>query len=218
MADLWYRLVDGQSEGPHTFSDLQRMAASGEITPQDRLCEDGQNWIPAEQVAGLTFGAGRGSAGAALQPLPYLSSGGPTNAVVTARVVELLRDTSRWTRIVAILMFVGSGLMILGGFCMFGNLFIGRGGPAANPEAFIGCAYVPLAILYIVPAIFLYRYAKHSKSFAVNGDERDFENAIAAQKSFWKFVAMTALVMVALYVVALIVFIAVVGFAVIAHR
>src|SRR5947209_8183957 len=85
MADLWYRLVDGQSEGPHTFSDLQRMAASGEITPQDRLCEDGQNWIPAEQVAGLTFGAGRGSAGAALQPLPYLSSGGPTNAVVTAR-------------------------------------------------------------------------------------------------------------------------------------
>ena len=123
--------------------------------------------------------------------------------IVTPRVVELLGQTVPWVRIMAILMFIGSGLMLLAAAAMvlLGMTVRGAGGP----QAFIGCIYIPFALLYIVPAIFLWRYAAHAKAFCITRHEQSLEEALQAQKSFWKFVAITALVVIGLYILALLV-------------
>jgi hypothetical protein len=96
--------------------------------------------------------------------------------------------------------------MVLGGvFIAVGGLSGPRGG---GPESVVGCVYIPFALLYIVPAIFLWRYAGHSKAFSISRDSMNLENAIQAQKSFWKFTAVTAIVVMAIYAVIIVLAIA----------
>jgi hypothetical protein len=121
--------------------------------------------------------------------------------MVTPRAVEMLRQTVPWVRIMAILMFIGSGLMLLAGAAMFPVGLAVRGG--GGPPAFLGCIYIPFALLYIVPALFLWRYAAHAKAFAITRHEQSLEEALQAQKSFWKFVAITALVVIGLYILVI---------------
>ena len=54
----WYWAKDGQQHGPFSPEDIQRMAAAGEIRPEDLLWREGLlNWVAASRVSELTFGA-----------------------------------------------------------------------------------------------------------------------------------------------------------------
>ncbi|HVT79768.1 MAG TPA: DUF5362 family protein [Phycisphaerae bacterium] len=120
------------------------------------------------------------------------------SAVMTHRAIELLRQTSLWVRIMAVLTFVGAGFMLLGAALL---VVVGMAGAGRNePPGLLGCMYVPFALLYIMPGIFLWRYASSAKAFSISRDEQNLEQAIQAQKSFWKFVAITALVVIGIYV------------------
>jgi hypothetical protein len=147
------------------------------------------------------------------QTLGYRGLGG-SSGLVTQRAVDLLGQTSIWVRIMSILMFVGAGLMVLGGGVIFAVGMMGRGGPGELP-AFVGCIYIPFGLLYIVPGLFLWRYATYSKAYAIQRHESHLEGALQAQKSFWKFVAILALVMIGLYL--LMIPIVIIG-AIAAHR
>jgi hypothetical protein len=117
------------------------------------------------------------------------------NPTVSNRAVELFRQTTLWVRIMAILMFLGAGFMILAGA---GIAFFGMLGQ--NPQGLVGCVYMPFALLYFIPAVFLWRYASHSKAFSITRHEQSMDEALQAQKSFWKFTAITALVVIGLYI------------------
>jgi hypothetical protein len=50
----WYYLQDGNSVGPFSFQDIQRMAADGTLQPQTMVWTESQpNWLLAERVPGL---------------------------------------------------------------------------------------------------------------------------------------------------------------------
>jgi len=58
---------------------------------------------------------------------------------------------------------------------------------------------VAIALFYIVPALYLFRYAANIARLRNSGRADDLENALQAQKSFWKFVGIVAAIVVGIY-------------------
>ena len=100
---------------------------------------------------------------------------------------EMLRQTRPWVRLVSILMFVGAAFIVLGGGFSTAT-GIGELGPAANvPVMVMGVIYIAMALLYIVPATYLWQYASRSQEFDLQRSASALTSALQAQKSFWKF-------------------------------
>ena len=57
MEPAWYYVLDGKQVGPITFEDLKAVAASGELTPDDLVWQEGTaDWVDAKTVPGLFTG------------------------------------------------------------------------------------------------------------------------------------------------------------------
>lgn len=65
--------------------------------------------------------------------------------------------------------------------------FAGRG-----PSA-VGVLYVFMAALYGYPMILLWSYGRHIGHLASTGEHYDLRDALAAQRKFWRFVAVASL-------------------------
>lgn len=112
------------------------------------------------------------------------------------RAVTLLRQTKPWVRFISVITFIASAFMVLGGvFMMIGSL---EGGLSGVPAA-IGIVYVVMALLYIMPAIFLWNYANRIAVFVEERSTGTLAAALEAQKSFWKFVGILMLIVLVIY-------------------
>lgn len=117
---------------------------------------------------------------------------------VSQEVVELLRKTKPWVRFLSVLGFIGLALMILAGLA---SLVM-----AASTGNFSGPQVIPMVGIFFMsliqfPALlFLSRYASRIKNLVVSGHPQDLEDAIAAQKSFWKYLGILTIVIIILYI------------------
>ncbi len=205
MSDVWYRLLEGRTDGPVRLADMQRMADSGVLQAGDLVSQDGSQWRAVSTFPEIRVTA------AVPTTVHDLNYPAPAQVAtqVTPRVIELLRQTSVWVRIMSVILFVSCGLMVCGGLMMMVGAALG----AARRTPFsvgIGAAvYMVIALLYVVPAVLLHRYASYAKAFARLHTEQDLESAMQAQKSFWKYVSLFTLIMMGLYLVAIAVFLVV---------
>jgi hypothetical protein len=132
----------------------------------------------------------------------------PASRGITSSMIECLEQTRPWVRLLSILGFVGAVFMVLAALLMIvvggAGMVPGMGGGGAGGMGgvVLGLVYLLLALLYIFPSYFLFRYAG-----AISSMDRDvvggMERALAAQKSFWRFVGIVSLV----YLVLILVFI-----------
>ena len=74
----------------------------------------------------------------------------------------------------------------------------------APPLIFLGIFYILTSVLYLVPSIWLSKYSSAIASFLKGGDSVHLGNAIAYQKSFWKFMGILVLVSIVLAIVGII--------------
>ena len=135
---------------------------------------------------------------------PYHNQHDPlANVPVTPLMVEHLRATKPWVRLVSVVMFISVGLMFLGGVAM---MFIpsppGMRGFGFGP--LVGIFYFILGILYLFPAYFLHQYASSINDLVRGGGDSAMENALGSQKSFWRFVGILTLVIISLYALLII--------------
>jgi hypothetical protein len=135
------------------------------------------------------------------QPPPYAATAQP-GVGVSPNSVELLRQTRPWVMFLSILMFIGSGFMLLGGIAMMGmGATLGGRGAGAFPGMILGAIYLPLAFVYIYPAVKLWSYASAIGRLNNSRMTEDLESALGHQKSFWKFCGILTIVLIALYIV-----------------
>jgi len=118
---------------------------------------------------------------------------------VTANMVQYLDQTRPWVRFLSVLMFIGLGFMILGALFV---LVAGASMSKGMPTALLSVVYLLLAGLYAPPAVFLWKYATAIKSM----DQRQaggMEEALQAQKSFWRYIGILSLVVMIIYAIGL---------------
>jgi hypothetical protein len=120
---------------------------------------------------------------------------------ITAAMLESLGATKGWVRFLSILGYLYSLVMLAIGVAMalagpFIAAFVETGAdmPAGMMIA-IGILYVLLAILYLIPSTYLFRYAS-AISQALRATPRGpaIERALKMQKSFWKFAGIMTLI------------------------
>ncbi len=126
-----------------------------------------------------------------------------TKPTVTTRTVEMLAQTKPWVRFLSILGFISAGLMVVGG------LFLVLGSAVAGNAQLIvlGVVYPLMGLLYIVPSMHLYRYASRIGDLLYSRSSQNLEDALEAQKSFWRFMGILCAIVLALYAVIIVFFI-----------
>ena len=134
---------------------------------------------------------------------------GPDGSVDRDRAIlnyirKSLRATWPWTRLLSVLGFIGTGLMILAGLgVIVGESFI----PVSEktpPLVFMGILYTLSSVFYLVPSIWLSKFSTAVSVFLKSGDAIELGKAIAYQKSFWKFIGILTVVSIALIVLGII--------------
>jgi len=73
--------------------------------------------------------------------------------------------------------------------------------------------YAVLSLLYIYPALKLWKYASHIGALLLSSSMLDLEAALSQQRSFWKFLGIMIIALFALYFVVVIAVVAFGGFA-----
>jgi len=117
---------------------------------------------------------------------------------VPSRLPEILRRTVPWVRFMAVLLFLTAGLMIIGG--LFMGLGLALGGAAteqmggAIPGLMLGIVYAGVGALNLLPASFLWRFASRSDGYVSAPSSHRLEQALDAQRAYWKFMGVFAIV------------------------
>ena len=128
------------------------------------------------------------------------------NRAILNYIMKSLRATKPWTRFLSILGFIGTCISILVGLgIMMGGRFI-----PIPPEAppliliYVGIFFILASVLYLIPSIWLSRYSSAIDSFLKRGDSLQLGNAIAYQKSFWKFIGIVVLIFIIIAILGII--------------
>lgn len=123
--------------------------------------------------------------------------------VVSESALGYLNATRPWVKFLAIVGFVFIGLMILIGLIMtpaFSAASKEPGMAAFGPV--FGILYLVMAVIYLMPCLFMYRYAAAIAAIPSAGQSA-LEDALKNQKSFWKFMGILMLIMLCLYVIGI---------------
>jgi hypothetical protein len=226
MSIEWSYAQHGQQHGPVTAAHIREMAAAGTLRAEDLIWNASMTeWVAASRVKGLSFGDAGGHApaddAAAVHPVPVESTEASTYGVtpdyatprqalayashtgtdvpVTQRTIDLLRQTRPCVLFIAILMFIWAGVMCIGALVFMGMGMTGRGGNSRG-LGILAFVYIGIGALMVIPPIYLTRYFSRIGALTRSGRAVDLENALEAQKSYWKFIGIFAIVVFAIYV------------------
>jgi hypothetical protein len=122
---------------------------------------------------------------------------------VSQEVVELLRKTKPWVRFLSVLGFIALVFILLAAVAIVALPTGPMGAMAIGPKLAAAGAYILMGLLQFPALLFLSRYASRIKDLVNSGHPQDLEDALAAQKSFWKYVGIFTLVMIIVYILGI---------------
>jgi hypothetical protein len=216
----WYYSHGNERQGPVTLDALRQMRAAGQLGDEDLVWRAGMgDWAPARTIAELGSPAGGIAATPAAMeshappPPQYAAPVGlqysmPQMGAITftPRAMDMLRATRPWVRLFSILIFLGAALMLLVAVIMIiGAVAVStRAGAAGVAPLIMAVFFVAGALLYLMPAVYLSRYASKIAELDAMKREDVLEQAMEAQKSFWKFIGILTAIMICLQLLGVI--------------
>ena len=121
-------------------------------------------------------------------------------------IAGALAGTRPWVRLVSILGFIGAGFMLFTGL-MFavGSQFLpfAREAVGGGSFAVLGVVYACMGLLYFIPSRHLWRYGSFIDAYLRDPQEAQLEQALEAQRRFWKFVGILAAISLLFFFVAM---------------
>jgi hypothetical protein len=145
---------------------------------------------------------------AAAYPMGPPAYGAPAAGAVSDLALDLMRQTRPWVIFLSVLCFLGSGVMLL---LSLGAIALGAFASASGAKlqegfsgALLAAIYLPLAAIYVYPGLKLWKYGSAIGRLLLSRSPTDLEQALAQQKSFWKYSGIAAIVMMVLYIVVII--------------
>ena len=133
------------------------------------------------------------------------------NLIIDWRSKEFLKETAKWTKFLAILGFVGIGLMVLGSFVMLfaPSSLMSNGDFPFGGKIFMMLLYLAFAVLYYFPISYLYQFSENTKKAIENNDNNAIRDAFEFLKSHYKFMGILTIILLSFY--AIIIFIGLIG-------
>jgi hypothetical protein len=210
MGEPWNYVQNGKPQGPVAEEELKRLIAAGQMQRECLVWRPGMpDWLKASQVPGLLPVPDLPPPPVPEQRSPFeppqavvLSIPEPSSLQAQAAVagaLEALRATKPWARFMGVLGILGVSVTVLGAILM---ATLSRGpfkGLPAPLRVVLPLAYLLLGAFQIPPVVYLNRYASRIGVLLESHAPEDLARALDAQKAFWKYLGIFALVMLCLY-------------------
>jgi len=123
-----------------------------------------------------------------------------------------LLETTRWTKFLSILGFIGIGFMLIAALFLmaFGStMYSSMSGLGALGGGFLGAGmglfYILIAALYLFPIISLFKFSKNMKSGINTNNPELITEAFRHQKNLYKFIGILAIITISLYLIIIVV-------------
>lgn len=126
---------------------------------------------------------------------------------ITDEIIGFLDETRKWAKFLAILGFIGCGLIAIIGLVM--GVFMGAMGSASNglmmmPSSIISIVYLLMAVLYFFPVLYLFRFSVSMGKAIDSGNEEEFTLAFMNLKRHYRFIGILTIVVISLYILMII--------------
>ncbi|HVX86016.1 MAG TPA: DUF4339 domain-containing protein [Phycisphaerae bacterium] len=190
----WYFRRANREAGPLTWDELTALLSASKLSGEDEVSQDRATWKPAGAVQAMHAGAG--GAGVALNYSGGLV--GPT--MLSGSAAQTVVGMAMYVRIMSVLILLVAVLALAAALLM-GIFGISEGNPGLAAAALV---YMFLGLLYLAPAIYLSQCATNFRLFGRTNEPAFLNKGLSAQKSFWKYTAITALVVIGLYLLIIV--------------
>jgi hypothetical protein len=120
--------------------------------------------------------------------------------------LNYLNITRKWTMFLAILGFIGIGILIIIGVIagVFLSAFKTAEIPSGFPEWMISVFIIVLAIIYFFPVLYLFRFSKHTSNAVNTLDKEEMRKAFKNLKSYFLYCGILIIIVLAMYIVVLV--------------
>lgn len=128
-----------------------------------------------------------------------------------------LSEAARWAKFLAIIGFIGCGLIALVGV-FFGSIFstLSGGFPSNSPYgdtysaasgfgALAAVFYIIIALIYFFPCLFLFRFATKMKTAIASNDQETLNVSFQNLKACFRFIGIVTLVLLCFWVLAFVI-------------
>ena len=124
------------------------------------------------------------------------------------QIKDYLKEAAKWANFLAILGFIGIGLMVLLGlffaiFMGFMNDSLGQANPYSSlgiGQGMLGLVYIIMALFYFFPVLYMYKFAKKMKDALYSNSTEQLTDSFKNLKSLFKFMGVLSLVIIGGYV------------------
>lgn len=118
---------------------------------------------------------------------------------------EFLRETAKWAKFLAIVGFVFAGLMVVAAL-FIGTIFSSLAPQMEEMPGFqmwiMSFFYILVALFYIVPMYFLYKFATKMQIALKGDDQYELTTSFENLKSLFKFSGIFTLIILGFYALA----------------
>lgn len=133
------------------------------------------------------------------------------SGAITGAMLDALRATKGWVKLVGIMMFIGATFTVFGALAM--TLGAGMGGSAKGVPfagfALIALIYLVMAVIYVFLGLHLVKYAGAINRLLRDGHTQSMEEALQHQQKFWRLAGIMALVVIGFGVLGIVAAIAI---------
>jgi hypothetical protein len=211
----WHvQTAEGEQYGPVPKDELDVWATEGRLDAECQLLrEDWDQWKWADEVYSELAPAGVAVAAAAeiyaidgptstqpgnpfASPAAAASDGG--DELVTPGIKRALADTRPWVLFLAILGFISTGFIALIALLI---IILVRG---AAVFLVIGLIYAGMAALTGFASFYLWSYGSRIGAFLRSSGVKQLQQALVAQKSFWKLVGIVTAISLGLQILVIV--------------
>lgn len=121
---------------------------------------------------------------------------------LTSAAVGFLQESAKWSKFMAIIGFIGIGLMVL--VSLFMAIGFNSMGASTIPElpfsmSFFSIIYVLFAAIYFFPVYYLYQYATKTSAALHSKNKQLLADGLENLKSHHKFLGIFTLIIISLY-------------------
>ena len=126
--------------------------------------------------------------------------------IIDKPIAVYLMETRKWGKFLAVVGFIGVGMMVLIGLGMmtFFSTFMPANANMPFSPGFLGIFYVLIAVMYYFPSLYLLRFSNKTKLALNNLSQEELTAAFQNLKSVFKFFGVMTLIVFILYAVILI--------------
>lgn len=126
--------------------------------------------------------------------------------VINEEIKSYLLETSKWGKFMAIVGYVGMGLLVvLAIVTMVGLTALGGLAHTGFPIGIMGLFYIGFAVLYYFPVTYLYKFSVQMKQGINSGEEFSVISGFQNLKSLFKFMGIMLIVIISIYALVLLI-------------